>query len=367
MNACKPHEAAALLGQVYRLSLRDKQIGFTNANVGGVCFHYTLRASEMLSGTGRQMFQQRILRHHFHELTPDFTIQAVSEPLGLFRVAYWDSLYDYVILYRIDQNTVTAIGWDYLFLTKEDVSQKLLSVEERFPEVMGTAKTLDYIKQNGCSIARFGDGEFNLILGKDTPFQKYSPALSARLLEVLKTPSDENFLVCIPQRNPRYNNPANIIGELNFWEHYWYKRFDTVGKMLVNPMYGDAFVSRDAVFYENPLESIKGLWGNRDVVFVTGKGSRFFESSALFGNVASKGFIWVRAVDAFDDYDAILSDCLNIPGSALFLLALGATATVLAHDLSKAGRQALDIGHLPNSYDQYLGLIHSPEVLPVLS
>lgn len=36
-----------------------------------------------------------------------------------------------------------------------------------------------------------------------------------------------------------------------------------------------------------------------------------------------------------------------------FILAAGLVSKVLAYDLYKAGRRALDLGHLENSYDYY--------------
>ena len=45
----------------------------------------------------------------------------------------------------------------------------------------------------------------------------------------------------------------------------------------------------------------------------------------------------------------------------LVLLSLGPCATVLAYDLSKKGYQALDIGHLPNSYLEATGERKKPE------
>ena len=39
---------------------------------------------------------------------------------------------------------------------------------------------------------------------------------------------------------------------------------------------------------------------------------------------------------------------------ALYLLALGPVATVMAYDLAKTGRQAVDIGHLDLEYEWFL-------------
>lgn len=44
------------------------------------------------------------------------------------------------------------------------------------------------------------------------------------------------------------------------------------------------------------------------------------------------------------------------------MVALGATATVLAYELSKEGYQVIDTGHLPNCYLQAIGERQSPEI-----
>ena len=43
-----------------------------------------------------------------------------------------------------------------------------------------------------------------------------------------------------------------------------------------------------------------------------------------------------------------------IPQDSLILIALGMTATVLAHDLALKGYQAIDIGHLDVEYEWFL-------------
>lgn len=44
---------------------------------------------------------------------------------------------------------------------------------------------------------------------------------------------------------------------------------------------------------------------------------------------------------------------------------LGPTATVLAVELSDNGYQALDMGHFPNCYLEFLGEAKRPEVYPM--
>ncbi|OKP92897.1 GT-D fold domain-containing glycosyltransferase [Paenibacillus sp. P46E] len=200
----------------------------------------------------------------------------------------------------------------------------------------------------------------------NAPYQKPSDKLTTRLKEILSYNGKENIVVCIPPFNSKYNNIKNFFGKLSFWEWYWLKKYDKIGPLLVKTMYGNSFVSRDAVFYENDIDAIRKIWHSREVVFVYGRGGRFDTESPLFNNVISKKSILVSPTNAFEDYEDILKKCLIENKDSLFLIAAGPTATVLAFDLCIEGFQALDMGHLPNCYEQYLGIIASPESLPLI-
>src|SRR5699024_11440243 len=58
-------------------------------------------------------------------------------------------------------------------------------------------QTLDYILAHHSSVARFGDGEIDLIAGRDIPYQSYDPALAEHLKRVLYTPSRPELGVCM--------------------------------------------------------------------------------------------------------------------------------------------------------------------------
>lgn len=58
-------------------------------------------------------------------------------------------------------------------------------------------QTLDYILAHHSSVARFGDGEIDLIAGRNIPYQSYDPALAEHLKRVLYTPSRPELVVCM--------------------------------------------------------------------------------------------------------------------------------------------------------------------------
>ena len=54
-------------------------------------------------------------------------------------------------------------------------------------KILSSEDTLDEIIKNKKSISRFGDGEFNLILGKKIGFQEFNKTLTIKLKKVLRS------------------------------------------------------------------------------------------------------------------------------------------------------------------------------------
>ena len=66
----------------------------------------------------------------------------------------------------------------------------------RQPTVVGMSETIAAIKERRASIARYGDGEFDIIFGRTQGFQRRDFVLSNRLKEVLeKNDVSDRFLV----------------------------------------------------------------------------------------------------------------------------------------------------------------------------
>lgn len=249
---------------------------------------------------------------------------------------------------------------------EKNVFEKLKNIEIIYPKVMSTTETLERVINEKLSVARFGDGEFEFCFRKtlNHPYQSYDPELSKMLLKVLQS-RNERVLICIPPFSTKYNNIKNWYGKLDYWQWYWLNNFDIVSKGLFKDrIYGNAFISRNDVFYENSIDFIKKIWEKRKVVFIIGAGGRFDVNSDLFNNILEYNIIYAPSVQAFKEFDRIILECRIFSKDHLFLLAVGPTATVLAYELGTLGHQAIDIGHLPTCLKQYRGLIVSPEALP---
>ena len=243
----------------------------------------------------------------------------------------------------------------------ESCKTTLRQVATNLAGVMSIRDTLNHICERRASISRIGDGEFECIVGNSIPFQKRSRSLQLRLLEILGS-NPSNCLIGLQPYT------AQNFDQIATYRDFTYQDscFAQIGRILLNHTvsdrtYANALISRTQAFQALGVDEIKRLWGGRDVVIVTGKGGAFSVDERLFDNVHSVSQIYGLSEHAYSRYDHLLAECLQFSQDNLFLISLGPTATVLAYDLSRQGYQALDIGHIPNCFHEYLGERASPE------
>lgn len=232
--------------------------------------------------------------------------------------------------------------------------------------IMSPEETIEYILQHNCSISRFGDGEFELILqpDRDLGFQKRSKELSVALESVLGN-KNSNLLVCIPQAL------NTIHGRTQHSRMFWFswgKRNDQHHRIVDlirgtgngNYRFGDSQITRSYIAFQNDSKAngifmlIKKLWDGKDLLIVEGEQTRLGVGNDLFVNACSIKRVLCPATNAFDHYEEILGIVKHVWNGELILLALGPTATVLATDLADQGMQALDLGHVDIEYEWFL-------------
>lgn len=241
---------------------------------------------------------------------------------------------------------------------------KYQKTKESFPSVLSVFETIELIQQ-GFSLCRYGDAEFDTMLQKNIndPYQNPSNQLSERLSQILKS-DKKRLLISIPPFYDKYNDTK--VGFYSFWEWYWVSRFHELRPFLnLNKKYGNALVSRTTAFHHVDVSEFNKIWEHKEVVLIRGRNSRFIFDERVFKEVKLIAEIFVPATNAYSEYDRILSEALEFDSSKLFLVAAGPTATVLCFDLHESGRQALDIGHLTNCYLEYIGEASAPESYPM--
>lgn len=224
--------------------------------------------------------------------------------------------------------------------------------------ILDIEESLNKIKETKGSICRFGDGELDIILGKDLGFQKSSPKLSNMLEEILKSKQDFCF-VGIPDV---INNFTNITEES---EEFWTKNMLRTRDIWLNYLHEDmeyltANLTRLYIRYKDKsncgkyFSMLKEIWNDRDLVICEGEQSRVGVGNDLLDNCKSVTRILCPSENAFDKYDEILETLQKENKESLILIALGPTATILSYHLAKQGYQALDIGHFDIEYEWYL-------------
>lgn len=229
--------------------------------------------------------------------------------------------------------------------------------------VLSISESLDFVLEHFSSVARFGDGEVDIMMGRSIPYQKYDPALAAFLKQILLTPSNSQLMVCLPdvfEHLERYNQSAQ-----SFWHHHFNQYSSFYDKYCQSDWYGSTFISRpyidlkDKTEAKSSFQKLKKLWERRDILIVEGETSRSGVGNDLFDNAASISRIICPSKDAFEQRSAIYNAIKRHAEGKLILLMLGPTAKVLAYDLSQEGYQAIDIGHIDSEYEWFkMGATH---------
>ena len=222
------------------------------------------------------------------------------------------------------------------------------------PKIASREETVRRIVEEGCSIARFGDGDLGLLFGLPEGYQRCDDALTARLKEVLAYHGDDHLLIGLSK--------SIFVSKNYFYPKYRVKYLLKINKLLdKKKQYYFTDISR---FYRaSPdgsreleyVRQLKQIWDQREITIVVGEKTRMGVGNDLFDNAKRIQRILCPAENAFFHYDEILSTILEkVPRDELVLLALGPTATILAYDLFHKGYQAVDIGHADISYEWYL-------------
>lgn len=232
-----------------------------------------------------------------------------------------------------------------------------LKYNQMIRSTLSIEETLDLIYENKLSVSRFGDGEIQMTnTVRECAFETPSYYGTSKLRTVI-TEKHEKLLICLS---------GDAKGE--FWESFWKREFSKFSHYLDFRLYGNTAISRSTVFHKLEKKAVdkwQRIWADRDVVFVTGRGSRFDSDHILFSNIKNKEIVLSQPKGAIDDIPRLLSELSKKSKDTLILLALGPAATILAYELTLLGYQAIDIGHINSCYDHVYNGALVPEKLPM--
>lgn len=231
--------------------------------------------------------------------------------------------------------------------------------------IMTSEETVRRILKTNCSIARFGDGEFEMMLQpeQDLGFQHSNAKLSERMVGVLAS-QNENLLICVPYT---LNSLRGRTKHSRMFWYFWGERnnqhhriVDLIRRKNDKYTFGDSQITRPYIAYRKPVHAerifpmLKQIWDGKDLLFIEGEKTRLGVGNDLFSNAKSVKRILCPATDAFSCYDEIVSTVQKIWNGELILLALGPTATVLAADFADRGMRAMDMGHVDIEYEWFI-------------
>ena len=227
----------------------------------------------------------------------------------------------------------------------------------RKPKILNTTKTIDHLINNKVSVARFGDGEFDLVLNnRSLAFQENNNLLRKKLIEILKT-TEQNIYVCISYSLISTSN-MNKKSKF-FWNLYKNRNYQNlIPYFNFKNIYGDSLFTRLYMDYEDKSNSSQlfnklfEVWKSKNILIIEGSESKLGVGNDIFENVKSIKRILCPSTNAFKNYNEILEKIIEFAEKEnLILISLGPTATVLAFDLAKLGYWAIDIGHIDIEYE----------------
>lgn len=226
--------------------------------------------------------------------------------------------------------------------------------------ILNSIDSIKYIIEHKCSVSRFGDGEFIMLLGGGyDDYQGADQKLAKRLKEVLVSTDAPNHIVGLPM--PLKHTIGLRPSSRDFWDYFTLRKgVSLLPYLSTSRLYIDTQLSRFYMMYTdkshcgNQLNLLKAIWNNQDVVIIEGAKSRTGIGNDLYDNVKSLSRILGPATDAFSMYDEMLEAIVkHVSKDNLILLSYGPTATILAYDLAKLGYWAIDIGHLDIEYEWF--------------
>ncbi len=216
------------------------------------------------------------------------------------------------------------------------------------PRVLDEWKTLERVL-NGVSLARYGDGEVKHMDGQRNVSQVWSQDLQVSLKEAFHFRATD-YMVGIP--NVFDGRQFTEVNEGYIWSMR--RRFWRIADLKYQ--YGSSYITRGDLFpamhYPSYWSVMSELWNGRDVVLVRGHEKRA-NPEGMMAKARSIERIETPPKNAWEKHNALLKECLAHPKESIYLLCVGPTATVLAMELCKVGRWAVDLGHLGMFYRRF--------------
>ena len=254
----------------------------------------------------------------------------------------------------------TEITMSYLDNIDYELYRDSELIKKECPKILSVEDTVNILQKERKCLARFGDGEFELMLGRSRPnFQSVDHELSKRLKEALNS-EEENLLIAIADNYgslDKYTDEA--ARDIRMYMTKEVRKYN-MQLLYFNRQYHNAFLSRPYMIFRDKkntkrkFDHIKQIWKGEKVLIVEGEHTRFGVGNDLIKESKSIERIIVPDRNAFDKYKNIKDAVCQYGQDKLILAVIGPTATILAYDLAKMNYWIIDIGQLDTEYEWFL-------------
>ena len=192
----------------------------------------------------------------------------------------------------------------------------------------------------GKSIARYGDGEFNLVQGGKCVPQLFSKEIQQELRTILVNPHPE-CLVGVPRVFK--GMPESKRGS-------WEPRLPQYATYLSPKVdYYSAFITRPDsaphIAVKEYFDLMESLWSGQEVVLVYGGYRSLYPEFLKYTGATKVHPVLCSYEDTYNQIDYLEHAVMSL-GVERVLLCAGPAATCLANRLSAGGLHAIDLGHI---------------------
>lgn len=231
-------------------------------------------------------------------------------------------------------------------------------VKHRIPWVASLLETAQYLSFTNKSLVRFGDADINLMDGRAwNQYEPYDPDLAERLLDIFTNPTP-NLEIGLPDIFDGFPKTREV--DAKYWNKnkrykHWLDSRVRFDKQYFNTHITSPFVTTYGTYCElipTIYEYLRNVWLDKDVVILRGQNNQEYTYD-VYDTARSQTILYAAGTRAWKQYEFYRDLLMKQDPSKLFIVTIGATAKVLVHDLTKAGRRALDLGHLAKDYNVY--------------
>jgi hypothetical protein len=221
-----------------------------------------------------------------------------------------------------------------------------------YPTVMTEEETLTVLLEGKFrGLARYGDGDMNILRGRADRYHFPCPKLAAHLAETLRHPCQNVLNALIPPPLPTHSDLAH-----QRWLMYLEANAG-IHPFLPGALYGSSNISRmDSVPHLHTTSwwlRVSELWRDKDICIVSGS-ERSLTPLKLSQSPQSPRSITSVGCKPRDNYSQLseLYEAILRTERETVILCSGLVTRPLVHKLVEAGLKAYDLGHLGLWFDK---------------